>query len=251
MGPIATHEQWAQTLDQITDLVRAHRTTLLFVNTRRLVERVAHLMSERLGDTEVVAHHGSMSKEARYDAEQRLKAGDVAVCVATASLELGIDVGDVDLVCQIGSPRNIGVGLQRVGRSGHWLGGTPKGRFYPLTRDDMVETVALLRAIRGGVLDALSIPPWPLDVLAQQMVAACVSEEWSEDDLYDTVRRAYPYAELPREKFDQVVGMLSEGVANRWGRGAAYLHRDGVNRRVKARRGARIAAVTSGGMIPR
>ena len=250
MGPIATHEQWAQTLDQITELVRAHRTTLLFVNTRRLVERVAHLMSERLGDTEVVAHHGSMSKEARYDAEQRLKAGDVAVCVATASLELGIDVGDVDLVCQIGSPRNIGVGLQRVGRSGHWLGGTPKGRFYPLTRDDMVETVALLRAIRGGVLDALSIPPWPLDVLAQQMVAACVSEEWSEDDLYDTVRRAYPYAELPREKFDQVVGMLSEGVANRWGRGAAYLHRDGVNRRVKARRGARIAAVTSGGAIP-
>ena len=250
LGPIATHEQWAQTLDQITELVRAHRTTLLFVNTRRLVERVAHLMSERLGDTEVVAHHGSMSKEARYDAEQRLKAGDVAVCVATASLELGIDVGDVDLVCQIGSPRNIGVGLQRVGRSGHWLGGTPKGRFYPLTRDDMVETVALLRAIRGGVLDALSIPPWPLDVLAQQIVAACVSEEWSEDDLYDTVRRAYPYAELPREKFDQVVGMLSEGVANRWGRGAAYLHRDGVNRRVKARRGARIAAVTSGGAIP-
>ncbi len=250
LGPIATHEQWAQTLDQITELVRAHRTTLLFVNTRRLVERVAHLMSERLGDAEVVAHHGSMSKEARYDAEQRLKAGDVAVCVATASLELGIDVGDVDLVCQIGSPRNIGVGLQRVGRSGHWLGGTPKGRFYPLTRDDMVETVALLRAIREGVLDALSIPPWPLDVLAQQIVAACVSEEWSEDDLYDTVRRAYPYAELPREKFDQVVGMLSEGVANRWGRGAAYLHRDGVNRRVKARRGARIAAVTSGGAIP-
>ena len=250
MGPIATHEQWAQTLDEITELIKAHRTTLLFVNTRRLVERVAHLLSERIGDENVVAHHGSLSKETRLDAEQRLKAGSVQVCVATASLELGIDVGDVELVCLIGSPRNIGVALQRVGRSGHWRGGTPKGRFYPLTRDEMVETVALLRAINRGVLDALTIPPWPLDVLAQQIVATSVTEEWQEDDLYALIRSAYPYRELPRDKFDQTVEMLSEGVATRWGRGTAYLHRDGINHRVKARRGARLAAVTSGGAIP-
>ena len=250
LGPIATHEQWAQTLDQIAGLVQEHRTTLLFVNTRRLVERVAHLLSERLGEQDVVAHHGSLSKETRLDAEQRLKAGSVKVCVATASLELGIDVGDIELVCLIGSPRNIGVALQRVGRSGHWLGGTPKGRFYPLTRDELVETVALLRAIHGGRLDALSVPPWPLDVLAQQIVATSVTEEWAEDDLYALMTSAYPYRELPREKFDQVIEMLSEGVATRWGRGSAYLHRDGVNHKVKARRGARLAAITSGGAIP-
>ena len=250
LGPVATHEQWAQTLDQITELVKAHRTTLLFVNTRRLVERVAHLLSDRLGEENVVAHHGSLSKETRLDAEQRLKAGSVKVCVATASLELGIDVGDVELVCLIGSPRNIGVALQRIGRSGHWLGGTPKGRLYPLTRDELVETVALLRAINGGRLDALSIPPWPLDVLAQQVVATAVTEEWPEDELFDLMTQAHPYRELPREKFDQVVTMLSEGVATRWGRGSAYLHRDGVNHKVKARRGARLAAITSGGAIP-
>lgn len=250
LGPVATHEQWAQTLDQVAKLVEAHRTTLLFVNTRRLVERLAHLLSDRLGEENVAAHHGSLSKETRFDAEQRLKAGTVKVVVATASLELGIDVGDVDLVCLMGSPRNIGVALQRVGRSGHWLGGIPKGRFYPLTRDEMVETVALLRAIQGGRLDALSVPPWPLDVLAQQIIATAVTDEWAEDDLYDLVTRAYPYRALPREQFDAVVTMLSEGVANRWGRGSAYLHRDGIHHKVKARRGARIAAVTSGGAIP-
>jgi ATP-dependent Lhr-like helicase len=250
LGPIATHEQWAQTLDEITELIKAHRTTLLFVNTRRLVERVAHLLSERVGEENVVAHHGSLAKETRLDAEQHLKAGAVQVCVATASLELGIDVGDVELVCQIGSPRNIGTALQRVGRSGHWRGGTPKGRFYPLTRDEMVETVALLRAINLGVLDALTIPPWPLDVLAQQIVATSVNDEWQEDDLFDLVTSAYPYRELPRERFDQTIEMLSDGVATRWGRGTAFLHRDGINHRVKARRGARLAAVTSGGAIP-
>ena len=250
LGPIATHEQWAQTLDEITELIKAHRTTLLFVNTRRLVERVAHLLSERIGEENVVAHHGSLAKETRLDAEQRLKAGTVQVCVATASLELGIDVGDVELVCQIGSPRNIGTALQRVGRSGHWRGGTPKGRFYPLTRDEMVETVALLRAIDLGVLDALTIPPWPLDVLAQQIVATSVNDEWQEDGLFELVTSAYPYRELPRERFDQTIEMLSDGVATRWGRGTAFLHRDGINHRVKARRGARLAAVTSGGAIP-
>ena len=250
LGPIATHEQWAQVLDQVAALAGRHRTTLVFVNTRRLVERVAHLLSERLGEGSVAAHHGSLSRETRLDAERRLKAGEVTVCVATASLELGIDVGDVDLVCHIASPRNIGVALQRVGRSGHFRGGMPKGRFFPLTRDELVETAALLRAIRAGKLDALAIPPWPLDVLAQQLVAACVTDEWTEDGLYELATRAYPYRELPRDRYDAVVAMLSDGVANRWGRGGAYLHRDGVNRRLKARRGARITAVTNGGAIP-
>ena len=250
LGPIATHEQWAQTLDQVVELSEQHRTTLVFVNTRRLVERVAHLLSDRLGEENVAAHHGSLSRETRYDTEQRLKEGRVRVCVASASLELGIDIGDIDLVCQIGSPRNIGVALQRVGRSGHFLGGTPKGRFFPLTRDELVETVALLRCIRDGALDALRIPPWPLDVLAQQIVASCVMEEWDEDALYDLLTQAYPYRELSRERFDEVVRMLSEGVAGRWGRTTAYLHRDGVNRKVKARRGARMMAVSNGGAIP-
>ncbi len=250
LGPIATHEQWAQTLDQVVELSEQHRTTLVFVNTRRLVERVAHLLSDRLGEENVAAHHGSLSRETRYDTEQRLKEGRVRVCVASASLELGIDIGDIDLVCQIGSPRNIGVALQRVGRSGHFLGGIPKGRFFPLTRDELVETVALLRCIRDGALDALHIPPWPLDVLAQQVVASCVMEEWDEDALYALLTQAYPYRELSRERFDEVVRMLSEGVAGRWGRTTAYLHRDGVNHKVKARRGARMMAVSNGGAIP-
>ena len=250
LGPIATHELWAKVLDQITGHIQSHHTTLVFVNTRRLVERVTHLLEERLGEGQVVAHHGSLSRETRFDAEQRLKDGAVKACVATASLELGIDIGDVDLAIQIGSPRSISVALQRVGRSGHSLGATPKGRFYPLTRDELVETVALLRAIDAGVLDALTIAPWPLDILAQQVVATCVNEEWEEDALFDLCRRAYPYRELPRGRFDQVVAILSEGVATRWGRGTTYLHRDGVHRRLKARRGARIASVTSGGAIP-
>ena len=250
LGPIATHELWAQVLDQVADQIRSHHTTLVFVNTRRLVERIAHQLSERLGEDQVVAHHGSLSRTTRLDAEQRLKNGQVKVCVATASLELGIDVGDVDLACLIGSPRAIGVALQRVGRSGHSLKATPKGRFYPLTRDELVEVMALMRAIRKGELDTLSIPPWPLDVLAQQMVAACACEEWEEEALFGLVRRAYPYRELPPDKYAQVVETLSEGVAGRWGRGAAYLHRDVVHHRLKGRRGARIAAVTSGGAIP-
>ena len=250
LGPIATHEQWADTLNAVAELVRSHDTTLVFVNTRRLVERVAHLLSERLGEEAVVAHHGSLSRATRLAAEERLKHGEVKVCVATASLELGIDIGVVDLVCQIGSPRSIGVLLQRIGRSGHSLGATPKGRLFPLTRDELVECTALARAVRRGNLDTLKIPPWPLDVLAQQMVAACAMEEWAEDDLYDLSHRAYPYSELPREKFDQVVAVLSEGFASRWGRSGALLHRDGVNRRLKGRRNARLTALTSGGAIP-
>ena len=250
LGPIATHEIWGETLDAITDLARSHGTTLVFVNTRRLVERVSHQLSTRLGEGAVVAHHGSLSRTIRLGAEEKLKKGEVKVCVATASLELGIDIGVVDLVCQIGSPRSIGLLLQRVGRSGHTLGATPKGRLFPLTRDELVECTALARAVRRDVLDVSKIPGWPLDILAQQIVAACAAEEWSEDDLYDFCVRAYPYRELPRDKFDQVVELLSQGYAPRQGRGGAMLHHDGINRRLSGRRGARIAALTSGGAIP-
>ena len=250
LGPIASHELWGETLDSVAKLVEAHDTTLVFVNTRRLVERVSHQLSARLGEEAVVAHHGSLSRATRLDAEEKLKSGQVKVCVATASLELGIDIGDVDLVCQIGSPRSIGVLLQRVGRSGHSVGGTPRGRLFPLTRDELAECIALARAIRRRNLDALSVPPWPVDVLAQQIVASCAQEEWAEDDLYSLVCRAYPYRDLPRDKFDQAIETLSEGYAPRLGRGGAYLHRDGVNGVIKGRRGAPLAAMTSGGAIP-
>ena len=250
LGPIASHELWAETLDRIAELARGHGTTLVFVNTRRLVERVSHQLSERMGEEAVAAHHGSLSRETRHRAEENLKAGKVKVCVATASLELGIDVGMVDLVCQIGSPRSIGLLIQRVGRSGHSIGLTPKGRLFPLTRDELVECVALVRAVKRHNLDSLSIPPWPLDILAQQIVAACASEDWDEDQLFDLCRRAYPYRDLPREKYDQVIEVLSRGVAPREGRRSAFLHRDEVNSRLKGRRGARIAALTSGGAIP-
>ena len=250
LGPIATHELWADTLDAVAGIASESGTTLVFVNTRRLVERVSHQLSERMGEDAVAAHHGSLSRATRLSAEEKLKQGEVKVCVATASLELGIDIGDVDLVCQIGSPRSIGLLLQRVGRSGHSISGTPRGILFPLTRDELVECSALCRAVRRRNLDTLGIPPWPLDVMAQQMVAACSVEDWGEDDLFDMCRRAYPYRELPRHKFDQVVESLSEGFAARQGRNGAHLHRDGVNHRLKGRRGARIAALTSGGAIP-
>jgi ATP-dependent Lhr-like helicase len=250
LGPIASHEMWDEALDSVTELVRAHGTTLVFVNTRRLVERISHQLSARLGDEAVVAHHGSLSRTTRLAAEQKLKNGQVKVCVATGSLELGIDIGVVDLVVQIGSPRSIGVLLQRVGRSGHQVGGTPKGRLFPLTRDELAECIALSRAIKHGNLDTIVIPPWPMDVLAQQIVASCAQEEWTEAGLFDLCRRAYPYRELPQEKFDQVVEVLSEGFTLRQGRRGAYLHRDGINLKVKGRRGAPIAAMTSGGAIP-
>ena len=250
LGPIATHEIWGETLDAIAGLTETHAITLVFVNTRRLVERVAHQLSARLGDEAVVAHHGSLSRATRWDAEQKLKNGQVKVCVATASLELGIDIGEIDLVCQIGSPRSIGLLVQRVGRSGHTVGGVPKGKLFPLTRDEMMECAALSRALRRGNLDTFVIPSWPLDVMAQQMVAACAAEDWDEDALFEMCRRAYPYRDLPRDRFDQVVGSLSQGFAPRQGRNGAHLHRDGINHRVKGRRGARLAALTSGGAIP-
>ena len=250
LGPIASHELWGETLDTIAEMAGQHGTTLVFVNTRRLVERVSHQLSERLGEEAVVPHHGSLSRSTRLAAEEKLRSGQVKVCVATASLELGIDIGLVDLVCQIGSPRSISLLLQRVGRSGHTVGGTSKGRLFPLTRDELVECAALTRAVLSSDLDTIKIPAWPVDILAQQIVAACVREDWQEDELFQLCRRAYPYRDLPREKFDHVVKVLSTGFASRLGSKGAFLHRDGVNQRLKARRGAGIAAMTSGGAIP-
>jgi ATP-dependent Lhr-like helicase len=243
-------EVWEQVYDRLAELVHAHRTTLVFANTRRMVERVARHLSERLGKEHVAAHHGSLSKETRLDAEQRLKDGKLRVLVATASLELGIDIGDVDLVCQLGSPHSIAAFLQRVGRSGHAVGGTPRGRLFPQSRDDLVECAALLDCVQRGELDRLIIPPKPLDVLAQQLVAEVAGREWDEDGLFALARRAYPYRELTRTEFDAVVHMLSEGFATRRGRRSAYLHRDAVNRRLRARKGARLTALTNGGAIP-
>src|SRR5690606_31711660 len=207
-------------------------------------------LSERLGKDKVTAHHGSMSKEHRHDAEQRLKRGELSALVATASLELGIDIGDVDLVCQIGTPRAISTFLQRVGRSGHAVGGTPKGRLFPLSRDELVECAALLDAVRRGELDTLHVETMPLDVLSQQVVAEVASRDWREDDLHALMRRAYPFAALDRERFATVVRMLAEGFTTRHGPRGAYLHRDAVNGMLRASRGARLTAITSGGAIP-
>ena len=280
LGPVASNEMWDTIYDRLVELVKQHRSTLVFVNTRRMAERIAHQLGERMGEENVAAHHGSLSRKLRLAAERKLKEGQVRVLVATASLELGIDVGFVDLVVQINSPRAIAVGLQRVGRSGHWRGAVPKGRVFATTRDDLIECAALVRAIKLGDLDRLMIPEAPLDVLAQQIVAACAaegpsasrrrvggatvefsetragapapqpSEGWDEDELFALVTRAYSYRNLKRETFDSILEMLSEGIAARRGRYGAYIHRDRVNRKLRARRGARLAAITSGGAIP-
>ncbi len=289
LGPVASNEMWDEVYNRLVTLVEQHRSTLVFVNTRRMAERVAHNLGERIGEENVAAHHGSLSRKLRLAAEKKLKEGQVRVLVATASLELGIDVGTVDLAVQINSPRAIAVTLQRVGRSGHWRGAVPKGRLFCTTRDDLLECAALVRAIRHGDLDRLMIPEAPLDVLAQQIVAACAAEQnptatprlrqraqdglatagedagatsstageggsvsdgWSEDELFALVRRAYPYRNLERTTFDAILEMLSEGIASRRGRYGAYLHRDRVNGKLRARRGARLAAITSGGAIP-
>ena len=250
LGPVASNEMWEEIYTRIAALVQQHRSTLIFVNTRRLAERVAHDLARLLGDDAVASHHGSLSRQRRLAVEGKLKAGEIRGLVATASLELGIDIGTVDLVCQIGSPRAIGVGLQRVGRAGHWRGAIPKGRLFATTRDELLECAALLRSIRLGLLDRILIPECPLDVLAQQIVAECAAQEWQEDDLFALVRRAYPYRNLSRKEFDEIIGMLADGIASRRGRYSAYLHRDGVNKRLRARRGSRLAAITSGGAIP-
>ena len=270
LGPVASNEMWDTIYDRLVELVKQHRSTLVFVNTRRMAERVAHQLGERMGEENVAAHHGSLSRKLRLAAERKLKEGQVRVLVATASLELGIDVGFVDLVVQINSPRAIAVALQRVGRSGHWRGAVPKGRFFATTRDDLMELAALVRAIKLGDLDRLMIPEAPLDVLAQQIVAACAAEcgessragvpaphesaphdsGWDEDELFALVKRAYSYRNLSRETFDSILEMLSEGITARRGRYGAYIHRDRVNKKLRARRGARLAAITSGGAIP-
>ncbi len=272
LGPVATNEMWDEMYDRLVELVEQHRSTLVFVNTRRLSERISHHLGERLGEENVAAHHGSLSRKMRLAAEKKLKEGQVKVLVATASLELGIDIGTVDLVVQINSPRAIAVALQRVGRSGHWRGAIPKGRFFASTRDDLMECAGLVQAIRGGDLDRIMIPDAPLDILAQQIVAACAASGaaaerrstgaegptlfqsdnsgWDEDELFQLVKRAYPYRNLSRQTYDAVLDMLSEGFAARRGRYGAYLHRDRVNHRLRARRGSRLAAITSGGAIP-
>jgi ATP-dependent helicase Lhr and Lhr-like helicase len=303
LGPVTTNEMWEEIYDRLVELIHQNRSTLVFANTRRMVERVAHHLAERLGEDDVAAHHGSLSRKLRLAAEKKLKDGQIKVLVATASLELGIDIGTVDLVVQIGSPRSIAVALQRVGRSGHWRGAVPKGRFFATTRDDLLECAALLRAIRRGELDCLMIPEAPLDILAQQIVATCATgrvartllsastpsnsaypeEEngylsfehdsaekspsvfaktrmpapheqedsgWDEDELFALIKRAYPYRNLARQTYDAILEMLSEGIAARRGRYGAYLHRDRVNHKLRARRGSRLAAITSGGAIP-
>jgi len=282
LGPVASNEMWDTIYDRLVELVGQHRSTLVFVNTRRMAERLAHQLGERIGEQNVAAHHGSLSRKLRLAAERKLKEGQVRVLVATASLELGIDIGFVDLVVQINSPRAIAVALQRVGRSGHWRGAIPKGKFFATTRDDLIECAALVRAIKVGDLDRLIIPEAPLDVLAQQIVAACAAEGppatrgkkrrqdgvmaspedgaaaefgsthegWDEDELFALVKRAYPYRHIQRQTFNSILDMLSEGIAARRGRYGAYIHRDRVNRKLRARRGARLAAITSGGAIP-
>ena len=250
LEPVMSGDVWREIYDQLADLVREHRTTLVFVNTRRLVERVTRHLSERIGADQVTAHHGSLAKELRLDAEQRLKNGALKALVATASLELGIDIGEVDLVCQLGSPRGIAAFLQRVGRSGHAVDGTPKGRLFPLSRDELVECAALLDSVRRGELDRLAIPPGALDVLAQQIAAEVAAQEWDEDALFALCRRSWPFRGLSREDFDAVVAMLAAGFTTRRGRRGALIHHDAVNHRLRARRGARLTALTSGGTIP-
>src|SRR5947209_6810012 len=289
LGPVASNEMWDEIYERIVQLVNSHRSTLVFVNTRRLAERIAHQLGERLGEDNVAAHHGSLSRKLRLAAEKKLKDGQIKVLVATASLELGIDIGTVDLVVQISSPRAIAVALQRVGRSGHWRGAVPKGRFFATTRDDLLECAALVRGIRRGELDRLMIPESPLDILAQQIVATCATNHaarpphsraelefipetgqvheidsragapapheeddsgWDEDELFALVKRAYPYRNLSRENYDAILEMLAEGIAARRGRYGAYLYRDRVNHKLRARRGSRLAAITSGGAIP-
>ncbi|HSB60709.1 MAG TPA: DEAD/DEAH box helicase, partial [Vicinamibacteria bacterium] len=243
LSTVCSHEQWEEIYGRMAELIRGHRTTLVFVNTRSMAERIAAQLTKLLGEEAVSSHHGSLSRERRLDAEQRLKAGTLRALVATASLELGIDIGDVDLVVQVGATRSIATFLQRVGRSGHALSRVPKGRLFPLTLDELVEAAALLRCVRGGLLDRTPLPPRPLDILAQQVVASCVAGPWDEPALYETLRRAWPYRDLSREELDRVIGLHTQGRR-------ALLHRDGVSGRLMATRRARLTALLSGGAIP-
>ena len=247
---VMSNEVWEEIYHRLADLIQAHRTTLVFVNTRRMAERVTHHLSELLGSDAVTSHHGSLSAKLRLDAEDRLKRGELKALVATASLELGIDIGSVDLACQLGTTRSIASLLQRVGRAEHKRSGLPKGRVFPLSRDELVECAALLRCVHRGELDRLSIPEKPLDVLAQQIVAAASAEDWDENEFFELVRSSWPYRNLTGEEFDSVVKMLAEGFSTKRGRRSALIHHDAVNHRLRGRRGARLVALTSGGAIP-
>jgi ATP-dependent Lhr-like helicase len=250
LGAVASHAMWGEVYDRMAAYARQVRTTIVFVNTRKLVERVSHQLSQRLGGEAVAAHHGSLSRETRLKAEQGLKAGTLKVVVATASLELGIDIGHVDLVCHLGAPRSLSVLVQRVGRSGHWLGATPRGILFPGTRDELVQCAAAIRAIRHGELDRVTVPEGPRDILAQQIVAAVASKERTEREMLELAQRAYPYRNLDRDVYETILTMLAEGVATRRGRRSAHLHWDRVNHRLRGRRGARLTAITCGGAIP-
>jgi ATP-dependent helicase Lhr and Lhr-like helicase len=250
LAAVMSTEVWSEVYDRLAELIGTHRTTLVFVNTRRMVERVTHQLSERLGENQLAAHHGSLAKEHRLAVERRLHRGELRALVATASLELGIDIGEVDLVCQLGSPRSIASFLQRVGRSGHAMGGTPKGRLFPLSRDDLIECAALVDSANRGELDCVTIPEQPLDVLAQQIVAEVAAQNCKEDDLFALFRRAWPFSKLPREHYVAVIAMLAEGFSGSRGRRGALIHRDAVHGMLRGRRGARLTALTSGGTIP-
>ncbi|MGC2626630.1 MAG: DEAD/DEAH box helicase [Candidatus Udaeobacter sp.] len=247
---VMSNEVWEEVYRRLAELIEAHRTTLVFVNTRRMAERVTHHLSELLGADAVTSHHGSLSAKLRLDAEDRLKRGELKALVATASLELGIDIGSVDLVCQLGTTRSIATLLQRVGRAEHKRGGLPKGRIFPLSRDELIECAALLRSVDRGELDRLTIPEKALDVLAQQVVAAASTEDWDENNFFELVCSAWPYRNLTRVEFDQVVTMLAEGFSTKRGRRSALIHHDAINHRLRGRRGARLTALTSGGAIP-
>lgn len=250
LGSVTTNAMWNEIYDRITTLAQEHRSTLVFVNTRRMVERLSHAIGERIGAENVAAHHGSLSRKLRLEAETRLKKGEIKLLVATASLELGIDIGVIDLVCQVSSPRAVVTAMQRIGRAGHWRGAIPKGRFFATTRDDLIECAALVQAMRAGDLDRLEIPPQPLDVLMQQMVACCAAEPWKEDALYTVLCRAYPFRNLTRTEFDELIQILHRGIESSRGRYGAFLMRDAVHGELHARRGARLAAVCNGGTIP-
>ena len=250
LGAVCMHEQWSEINERIVELINSHRATLIFVNTRRLAERLTHQLSELLGPDAISSHHGSLAADLRLDTERRLKSGELKAVVATASLEMGLDIGYIDLVIQIGSSRNIATFLQRVGRSGHALGLIPKGRLFALTRDELIECMALMRAIRHGHLDIVPIPVAPLDVLAQQIVAEVATRECGSDELFDLCRRSAPYRNLPRTEFDRIIQLLSEGITHSAGRSRVYLHHDQVGRRLRARPGARIAATSNAGAIP-
>jgi ATP-dependent helicase Lhr and Lhr-like helicase len=250
LSSVTNNGMWEEIFDKLAAHAQNHRSTLVFVNTRRLVEKIAFALAERLGLEHVAAHHGSLSRTLRLDAEQRLKNGEIKILIATASLELGIDIGDIDLVCQISTTRAVAVAMQRVGRAGHWRGAIPKGRLFATTRDDLLEQAALIRKMRAGELDQLEIPSQPIDVLMQQIVACCGAEPWEEDTLFNTLRRAYPYRELSREQFNDILTLLSEGIESSRGRYGAYLLRDGVHHQLHPRRGARMIAISNGGAIP-